>query len=169
MTMITPFDRFRSSLMNSGYLVLVSRVDQTDEGRPMVPWADGRLPVDRDEVAAVAAAYRAAYPAEADQFDEAWIDRTLAAWAPENPDTVEPGWWWLSFADHHGNLGAAIVQAEVGPLAPKEAWRQGCNPGGQVRIFGPLPADSTELQELAPNTLISPEELRSKGYETTRL
>lgn len=59
--------------------------------------------------------------------------------------------FWLSFVDTDksappdeqvpgggGFLGVAIVQATDPIHAVKEAWRQGCNPGGQVEIFGPI-------------------------------
>lgn len=59
--------------------------------------------------------------------------------------------FWLSFVDTQksdppdeqvsgggGFLGVVIVQAVSSEDAVREAWRQGCNPGGQVQIFGPI-------------------------------
>lgn len=62
--------------------------------------------------------------------------------------------WWLSFVDTArsaprdqqvpgggGFLGVAIVEAPDPVSAAGEAWRQGCNPGGEVGILGPIPLD----------------------------
>jgi hypothetical protein len=63
--------------------------------------------------------------------------------------------WWLSFVDTEksapldeqvpgsgGFLGVAIVRAN-GPIdAVKRAWTLGINPGGEVQIIGPGPADA---------------------------
>jgi hypothetical protein len=44
-------------------------------------------------------------------------------------------WWWLSFADETGFLGAAIIQAGGIIEAASTAERLGCNPGGQVLAY----------------------------------
>lgn len=62
-------------------------------------------------------------------------------------DLSREPWWWLSFADPDlpkGSqfLGACIVRGTEPMMAqPRstdpvpEAWRQGCNPGGQVSMY----------------------------------
>ena len=77
--------------------------------------------------------------------------------------------WWLSFVDPDksappdeqvpgggGFLGVAIVEAEDAVSAIREAWRQGCNPGGQVQIIGPGPVDAYPPEAL--NRLLTAEE-----------
>jgi hypothetical protein len=61
-------------------------------------------------------------------------------------DPVGEPWWWLSFADGdlpkgQQFLGACIVRGTepiMGHPRPTdpvpEAWRQGCNPGGEVAM-----------------------------------
>ena len=49
-------------------------------------------------------------------------------------------WWWLSFCDERrprGDrfLGVCIVQGDELADAIQEAWRLGCNPGGEVLGF----------------------------------
>lgn len=41
-------------------------------------------------------------------------------------------WWYLSFAGGDWR-GACIVRARDIGEAVREAWRRGCNPGGEVR------------------------------------
>jgi hypothetical protein len=53
-------------------------------------------------------------------------------------DTSEPRWWWLIFhgSEQHEFLGAAAVKAPNMVMAIQEAWRLGCNPGGQTAGTG---------------------------------
>lgn len=48
-------------------------------------------------------------------------------------------WYYLSFADDGGFRGGACIAADDDIEAVRESWRQGLNPGGDVRIVGPLP------------------------------
>lgn len=41
--------------------------------------------------------------------------------------------WWLSFADDSGFLGAAIVEGDDMKAAVTNAWKHGVNPGGEVK------------------------------------
>jgi hypothetical protein len=77
--------------------------------------------------------------------------------------------WWLSFVDTSkseppdeqvpgggGFLGVAIVEADDPMSAVREAWRQGCNPGGEVQIIGPGPEGAYPPEAL--NRLLTAEE-----------
>jgi hypothetical protein len=55
-------------------------------------------------------------------------------------------WWWLSFADDDGFLGACIVEAPDVVQAAIQAFRHGCNPGGEV-VGVKIPPDAV----LGPN------------------
>jgi hypothetical protein len=53
-------------------------------------------------------------------------------------------WYYLSFVDDdrpRGSrwLGGCCVEADSPIGAVQEAWRRGCNPGGEVGIWGPFP------------------------------
>lgn len=53
-------------------------------------------------------------------------------------------WYYLSFVDPdkpEGSrwAGACCVRGRTPTDAVGEAWRQACNPGGEVAIIGPLP------------------------------
>lgn len=50
-------------------------------------------------------------------------------------------WWYLSFADESGWLGGCYVEAPIAKMAHLSALTQGCNPGGEVAILGPLLAE----------------------------
>ena len=55
------------------------------------------------------------------------------------------GLWWLSFCDPakpsgEQFLGVALVEADDLPSATRRAWREGCNPGGEIAGFD-LPLD----------------------------
>lgn len=76
----------------------------------------------------------------------------------------EPGWWWLSFADESGFLGACIVCGAGMMEATIIARGLGCNPGGEVL--------GEELENLPPDEyrerLLSREdidEMRENGVE----
>jgi hypothetical protein len=84
---------------------------------------------------------------------------------------AERGLWWLSFVDTEKSvppeeqvsggsrfLGVCIVEAEDPIEAVKEAWRQECNPGGQVQIVGPGPIDAYPPEAL--NRLLTAEEAK---------
>jgi hypothetical protein len=50
------------------------------------------------------------------------------------------GLWWLSFCDPakpkgEQFLGVALVEADDLPSATRRAWREGCNPGGEIAGF----------------------------------
>lgn len=53
-------------------------------------------------------------------------------------------WYYLSFADEKDFLGAAYVQAFGEVHAVTQAHALGCNPGGEVAIVGPLPAEAMD-------------------------
>jgi hypothetical protein len=53
--------------------------------------------------------------------------------------------WWLSFCDPakppgEQFLGVCLVEADNYPSAIRRAWREGCNPGGEINGFD-LPLD----------------------------
>lgn len=52
----------------------------------------------------------------------------------------EGTWHYLSFATDEGFRGGVIVRGEDVVEATKEAWRLGCNPGGEV-LGAPVPDD----------------------------
>jgi len=67
---------------------------------------------------------------------ESMHDR-LFEMALEEAAGVEPGWWWLSFADGSRPtgqqfLGVAVVRAAGFGLAVMRAHELGINPGGEV-------------------------------------
>lgn len=43
--------------------------------------------------------------------------------------------FWMSFADEHSFRGACIVEAPTFEEAIRSAWKNGCNPGGEVRAL----------------------------------
>lgn len=45
---------------------------------------------------------------------------------------MEKAWFYLSFATDEGFRGGCVVRGDDVAEATKEAWRQGCNPGGEV-------------------------------------
>lgn len=47
--------------------------------------------------------------------------------------------FWLSFADDEGFLGACLVEAADMVDAVTRTHLQGINPGGEVKIVGPIP------------------------------
>lgn len=66
-------------------------------------------------------------------------------------DDSAPQWWYLSFVDPAKTpprdqqcpggqswLGACYVKATNEVTAAREAWAQGCNPGGAVALWGPF-------------------------------
>ncbi len=51
----------------------------------------------------------------------------------EMRNTAMSGWYFLNFGSKEdGHLGDAIVQAHDLVSASREAWRLGCNPGGNM-------------------------------------
>lgn len=65
--------------------------------------------------------------------------------------------WWLSFVDPAraaprgeqvpggpGFLGVCIIRASDMVSAVRTAHQLGCNPGGEVQGFGPLPVDGID-------------------------
>ena len=58
-----------------------------------------------------------------EQFEER--KRQLIEEERKNP----PGWWYLSFANDSGFLGAAIVQGQGPATAIDRSWRLKINPG----------------------------------------
>lgn len=50
-------------------------------------------------------------------------------------------WHYLSFATDEGFRGGCIVRGADVVESSKEAWRLGCNPGGQV-LGAPIPEDA---------------------------
>lgn len=75
-------------------------------------------------------------------------------------DDTPPAWWYLSFVDveasPHRWLGGCYVKASNEVTAAQEAWAQGCNPGGQVALWGPF--DDDAMADVTPamrNVLIT--------------
>jgi hypothetical protein len=66
--------------------------------------------------------------------------------------------WWISFADEGGLLGACVVDAGAEHIedAVAEAWRPGCNPGGQAvgRILRTEGEDPAWLASLPRGVLL---------------
>lgn len=53
---------------------------------------------------------------------------------------VAPGLWWLSFVDPERPvgeqfLGVALVEGSDVEDVLRRAWREGCNPGGEVASY----------------------------------
>lgn len=86
--------------------------------------------------------------------DSEWETRHLAVLHSERQDPTNSGLWWLSFVDpavaatvpEHlqkpggpSFLGACWVEAEGFVHAVETAHLLGCNPGGEVRGWGPFP------------------------------
>jgi hypothetical protein len=80
--------------------------------------------------------------------------------------THERTYWYLSFADAdrpEGDqfLGGCIVKAHSMKEAIKEAWRHGCNPGGEV-VGHPVPPElEHNVSRFGINTLLTKQELLS--------
>jgi hypothetical protein len=75
-------------------------------------------------------------------------------------------WWYLSFADDPGFLGACIVQAQDQLAAVSVAHNLRINPGGQVLM---LPMNDTLLAEYPMadrNRLLTAQELRLHGAKS---
>ena len=66
-------------------------------------------------------------------------------------------WWWLSFCDGHGFLGACLVRGYGVGTAALGAYSHGCNPGGEVLGF-PAPDGAPEPPEEYTNRLLTREE-----------
>lgn len=77
-------------------------------------------------------------------------------------EATTPGperWWYLSFADPDRPtgqhfLGVALVRATCHADAVRMAWRNGCNPGGQV-LGHPVPYESGDPPEAMRHRLVS--------------
>jgi hypothetical protein len=73
--------------------------------------------------------------------------------------------WWLSFCEPtrpRGRkfLGGCIVEAEDMAEAIAEAWRHGCNPGGEV-MGHEIPAEyKHNVQRFGINILLSEQQCR---------
>jgi hypothetical protein len=64
-----------------------------------------------------------------------------------DPDYLEnPPAWYLSFVDTEDDkwLGACIVRAPAATAAAAMAHVKGCNPGGEVMIYGPFAPDAVQ-------------------------
>ena len=82
---------------------------------------------------------------------------TAVNWERARLDDSPPAWWYISFVDETGFLGACFVEATNQPMACVEARRRGCNPGGQAAIWGPL--DEADAPDDHRNRLLSREEV----------
>jgi hypothetical protein len=80
-------------------------------------------------------------------------------------DIADPPAWYLSFVDVEGDedewLGACIVRAPVESAAVAIAHIKGCNPGGQVVIYGPIPLDKVNPTYM--DRLLDREEVEEAG------
>ena len=78
--------------------------------------------------------------------------------------TKKKNWFFLSFRDVERdlNLGVCIVEATVKTFAIDEAWKQKCNPGGEVFVY---PVESPESEGLKPNRLYTRQEMLDRKYE----
>lgn len=74
--------------------------------------------------------------------------------------------FWISFASEaFGALGAIILEADSATHALARTKELGINPGGEAKII-PMPADEPELDLFPREALISPSELRYRGYRS---
>jgi hypothetical protein len=67
-------------------------------------------------------------------------DAELGMYEPSPEDPL----WWMSFcaADPPGEfLGVVVVQAPTAPAAVIRSHVLGVNPGGEIQMEGPIPAD----------------------------
>lgn len=92
--------------------------------------------------------------------NDAFAERVRLALEAESENPL--CWYYLSFVNDSGFLGAAIVQARGIVSASRVAHERGCNPGGEMLALAleesdPIPADKTYK-------LLSQEEL-SEAFE----
>lgn len=75
--------------------------------------------------------------------------------------TDEPmkNWWWMSFADESGHLGAAIVAGNSFMEAHSESWRHGVNPGGELQSMDLGMRTLDALKPYEPNRLYTKAEM----------
>ncbi len=71
--------------------------------------------------------------------------------------------FWLSFADDSGFLGAAIVEAPNIIAAIQKAWELKINPGGEVKSLELPGATEDKLLPFVPNYLYSKAEIQALG------
>lgn len=70
---------------------------------------------------------------------EEFEQRVRDVQAQEQEQYVANDWWYLSFASETGFLGGLYLEAQ-GPMgAIQRAHEIGQNPGGEVRVLGPMP------------------------------
>ena len=71
-------------------------------------------------------------------------------------------WWWLTFADEVGFLGACLIQSPTFNLAVSKAHALWINPGGSVQGWRIANADVVRFHRgIVPDKLLSREEIRS--------
>lgn len=76
--------------------------------------------------------------------------------------------YWLSFCDSslpEGEqfLGGCIIAAESGEEAMRKAWKQHCNPGGEVAIVEITPEYEHNVANFKTNHLYTSAELKDMG------
>lgn len=78
---------------------------------------------------------------------------------------MTPGYWWLSFADDSGFLGACIVYGDDAIDAVRMSHDAKCNPGGEVLILrlGDFATTTDMLGEFEMNRLYSLREIEARG------
>lgn len=69
----------------------------------------------------------------------------------------DTSYFYLSFADDSGWLGAAYVPGHTIIEAASAAWAYGCNPGGEVMGLGPF--DASDIPMIYRHRLLSREDL----------
>jgi hypothetical protein len=70
-------------------------------------------------------------------------------------------WWYISFADETGFLGACQVQADSELGAAARANELGISPGGQYLICGPLPGEVVRAGGMPVNKLLTAAEIEN--------
>lgn len=81
-------------------------------------------------------------------------------------ETGSPAWYYLSFADETGFLGACIVNALGYADAMRQSHIAGCNPGGEVSTVK-IP-DDAPLKDEWKNRLLSFQDMVDMGMEPVK-
>ena len=76
--------------------------------------------------------------------------------------------FWISFSGENGAQGICILDSESDKLAVRKALDMGIHPGGEAAVFEMSNSASSreEIRSFGKDKLITPEELKKRGYET---
>ena len=90
------------------------------------------------------------------------LDATLAVMREVAGEPIS--WWWISFTDTTGFLGAAIVQGHTVGSALTRAHELGVNPGGEAVLaqIGP-DLTGTPVRPKHTDRLLSREQIDQEG------